>query len=547
MNRGARHGRAVLAMLLSLGVAAVPALAVAQTAILEGEFIYHTQARDTLIGLSRRLLQQPRRWRDLQVRNHVAVARRMPIGTAIRIPYSWLRMTPETASVAGVAGSVVQAGNPLAAGEVLSQGSLIETGADGSVTLDLADGSVITLQKSSALQLDEMQRVDGAGAAHDIRLKLQSGRLESVVKPHGDVGRFEIVTPVAVSAVRGTHFRTSFSDDSARATTETLQGSVAVAGATAAVSVPAGFGTLVDHAAAPLPPVTLLPPPDLSALPTSYSLPLLNISWPAVAGASAYRLQVASDPDFHTIARDLRSPQPSAGVPAPPDGNYWLRVRSIDRFGLEGPDAVRAFVQHLLPAAPVPTTPKPAARVTGTQVTFQWTAVAADARYRLQVARDAAFTDLILEREVSATNQALADGLLPGTYFWRVATLDAQGESGAWSEVQSYRQRAGAPTPAPPTLRDHQLLLSWEAQAGQTYRVQLARDPDFRYVVEDQPLTVPRLSMRAPRAGTYYARVQSVDPDGTAGPFGPSRRVDVPAPRWIRIVLPIVMLLPLLQ
>jgi len=546
MNCGRCRGGAMLALLLCLGGAAGPAVATAQAATLEGEFIYYTQARDTLIGLSRRLLQQPQRWHDLQVRNHVAAARRMPIGTAIRIPYSWLRMTAETASVAGVSGSVVQAGSSLATGEVLSQGSVIETGADGSVTLDLADGSVITLQKSSALRLDEMQRVSGASAAHDIRLKLRSGRVETVVKPHGDVGRFEIVTPVAVSAVRGTRFRTSFSDDSARATTETLQGSVAVAGA-ATVSVPAGFGTLVDRDAPPLQPVALLPPPDLSALPTRYSLPLLNVSWPAVAGARAYRVQVATDPDFHTIARDLQSPRPSVGIPAPPDGNYWLRARSIDQFGLEGPDAVRTFVQHLLPAAPVPIDPKPAARVTGTQVTFQWTAVGADARYRLQVARDALFADLILEREVSVTTHATVDGLAPGMYFWRVATRNPQGESGAWSEVQSYRQRASAPTPEPPTLQDHQLLLAWEAQTGQTYRVQLARDADFKYVVVDQTLAVPRLSMRAPYPAIYYARIQSVDPDGTAGSFGPSRRFEVPPPRWVRILLPLVMLLPLLQ
>ncbi len=57
------------------------------------------------------------------------------------------------ASVAKVAGTVTSAGQPVTAGQRLSQGSLVETGADGSVAIDLADGSRIVLHKSSSLRL----------------------------------------------------------------------------------------------------------------------------------------------------------------------------------------------------------------------------------------------------------------------------------------------------------------------------------------------------------------------------------------------------------
>ena len=136
----------VLPAILMLAAFGAPA----QSGASEAEFLYHAQNGDTLIGLGRRLLRDPLRWHDLQVRNHIATPRRIPLGTVIRIPYAWLRLSPETATVSSVAGVAVHDGKPLVSGETLAQGSRIETGVDGSVTLDLADGSVITFSFSAS-------------------------------------------------------------------------------------------------------------------------------------------------------------------------------------------------------------------------------------------------------------------------------------------------------------------------------------------------------------------------------------------------------------
>jgi len=136
----------VLGLGLMLGIL-IPRPALAQAAIATSEFQYHAQPRDTLIGLGRRLLLEPRRWRELQSRNHIADPRRIPRGAIIQIPYEWLRTGAETASVVNITGAVQQAGAKIAPGDVLPEGSVIETGSDGSVTIDLADGSVVTLQK----------------------------------------------------------------------------------------------------------------------------------------------------------------------------------------------------------------------------------------------------------------------------------------------------------------------------------------------------------------------------------------------------------------
>ncbi len=115
--------------------------------------------------ISQRLLIDPRRWTEVQFRNRIADPRRIPLGTQIRIPYGWLRLNPEVGTVTAVSGDVRDTDGPINTGDTLPEGSQIHTGPDGSVTLSLGDGSVITLQKSSTLTLDGMRRITGAPEA----------------------------------------------------------------------------------------------------------------------------------------------------------------------------------------------------------------------------------------------------------------------------------------------------------------------------------------------------------------------------------------------
>lgn len=528
-----------------LAALVLPALATAQSALTGGEFVYRARDRDTLIGIGRRLLNEPRRWNEVQVRNRIADPRRIPLGTEIRIPYEWLRMVPEVATVSAVSGDVRDAARALTAGQTLSAGSQIETGADGSVTLRLADGSQVTLQKSSVLTLEEMRRVSGLPATHDTRLKLQSGRLQTGVKAQGDMGRFEIQTPVAVSAVRGTEFRSAFEPGGGNAITETLDGLVAVTG-TATVSVPANFGTRVERNGAPLAPTQLLAPPDLQAVPGTNGLSQLRIQWPAVVGAAGYRVQLAPDADFRSFLVDAELGVPLVDVPAPTDGNYWLRVRSVDRLGLEGQDAVKMLTQRRLPATPVLASPGPGASLFGDGAAFAWTGIEPGVRYRLQIARDPDFTDLLVDRVAGEAADAGVDSVPPGKYLWRVSGSDERGESGEWSPAQGYTQHPRSPVPRPPAFAARDMQLQWQGEEGVRYRIQIARDPQFRELLLDRTVDTPELSIPRPHAGKYYARVQTITDDGTIAPYGETRALEVPVPRWLKILLPLLAIATLI-
>lgn len=523
---------------------AARAQAAAPQTLPEPEFVYRFQPRDTLIGLSRRLLLQPQRWPELQQRNRIANPLTIRPDTPVRIPYAWLKLGAGTARVQSVTGTVTRAGNPVTAGEVLPEGALIETGADGAVSLAFANGSIATLQKNSVLRLEHLRQVDGVAEGHSAGLRLESGRIETVVPPRRDVGRFEIVTPVAVSAVRGTRFRAGFDPADGDALTETTEGTVGVASADDAVAVPAGFGTRVAADGAVLPPVALLPAPDLSAVPQTNTQPVLQVRLQPVGGAASYRIQLAGDADFHAIHFDGESPTGEADIAALPEGDYWLRARAIDANGIEGADEVRQVLQRPLPVAPALVLPAADARLAGTP-DHEWAPVTGAASFRLQIARDAQFVELIAERETGATRLSVAD--LPASrYFWRVAGIDGQGRQGEWSPPGTYALRPPAPAIEPPVILGRELQLHWTAWPDATYRLQISRDARFRDILVDARSDTASLTLRKPVAGTYHARVQILDPQGGEDPFGEARSIDIGLPSWLKIALSATVLLPLL-
>ncbi len=497
------------------------------------DFVYYCQRGDTLIQLGRRLLVQPERWREVQMRNGIADPLRIPLGTPLRIPHDWLRLAPYAATVDAVSGHVTRGGAPVQSGESLAEGSVIETAADGAVTLHLADGSVVTLQKSGTLELQRLRRVEGVEATHSTRLKLETGRVETVVPPRQGMGRLDIATPVAVSAVRGTRFRASHVG--AAGTNETLEGAVAVSNALGAVAVPAGFGTRIERDTPPLAPRPLLPAPDLAGLPEVMSSAEFALTWPSVEGARQYRVQLATDPSFQSIVDDRIMDSPALSVPLA-DGKYWLRARAIDAHGIEGFDAVRPVEQARAPSPPALLSPASTARSTDRETRFHWAAAESADTYRLQVARDPGFADVVIDERLGGTSFDV--GSLPvGRYFWRVTGSNPRGGAGVWSEPRSFEQRPPPPVVDAPEIGRHQVTLRWSAASGGPYRVQLARDAGFERIVSDVVSATPEATVMKPFPGTYHVRVQVLAADGQADPFGPARRVAVPLPPWLPVLL----------
>lgn len=493
--------------------------------------IYRVRDTDTLISLTRRLVIAGHRWQELAAFNRLARPDRLKPGSDLRLPIDWLRWEPGNTTVVSSSGTVRSDQGTLQPGAIIAAGTHLSTGADGMLVLALPDGSQLVIPGNSTLLLQRARALPGSDAP-DIGVELSSGQTDVKARKHRDTGRFEIKTPTAVTAVRGTEFRVHFTPQADTATAETLEGVVAVATPAAAVSVPQNYGTAAGRSGPPLPPVQLLAPPDLAGVAQRSTTATASISFAPVAGARTYRLQVSGSEDFVPLLQDLSLPDTRAQLDALPDGSYWIRVRALDANGIEGRDATRRIEIRALPAAPAVTSTTGTQSVAGTPGVLQWSGQGA--RFHVQLATDEAFTSPLLDRNDLDAHALQAGDLAPGRYFWRVAALSGSGESGPWSAVQTLvRRPAAAQILAIDAGRDHPPLLQLpEAATGYRCVVQVARDALFTRAVQQQSCDGPRLQWPKLRGGRYFARARWVDEAGYSGEPGAVREFRVPYPTW---------------
>lgn len=502
-------------------------------------------AGDTLIALAQRYLAKPGQWQALSRVNHIGNPRRLPVGAVLCIPVDLMKATPRPGVVLEVVGEASleppAAGNklspgkkqappaplpahPVRQGDAIPAGTTLRTGGDGYVTVQLADGSILKVQADTQARLDSSQQYEEAGFFASAWSVLR-GRVESLVAHlTGGQPRYQIKTPQATLGVRGTEFRVS--TNAQRTTSETLSGTVAVSNGKQTTVIQGGQGTIAAthaavEAAAPLPPA-----PVLDGLPTLYERPLIRLDLPTVPGAASYRVRIAEDADFRRVRAEASSAQPRFRIADLPDGPYHLHVRVANAQGLEGMDASTTFRLKARPEPPLATGPADKGKVRGQEAKFSWTTHPQAQAYRLQVARDTAFTQLVLEQaDIADTHFTLS--LSPGDYHWRVATTAAatpqsQGtpDKGPWGDAQLLLMREPPAVPPPPQITADSLLFHLQAEPGQRFEFQMAADAAFTASLAEVASSQPDVSMpRPPEGGRWYVRYRAIDADGFIGPY----------------------------
>ncbi len=501
------------------------------------DWTYRARPGDTLWDLGARYLKADVQWQQLQAHNRIGDPYRLTPGQTLRFPVPWLRVQPAPARVLALRGHVqvsdpIHGTRPLQADMLLTIGSQVQTGDDASVTLGFADDSRLQLRENSQLQLDQLSSYGATGMV-DTRVRLQRGRSSSQVTPaRGPASRYIITAPTATSSVRGTLFRVNAGDQDSPASTEVVEGHVQVGNQRGRRVIDAGHATLVRTAdAAPTTPQPLLPAPALldSQL-RLQPLPLLA-TWQPLTAAIRYRVEVvlAAAPDVQLFAREVSTPQ--IQIDTLPPGQLRLLVRAVDADGVEGLDAARDFsVPEGLPA-PLTLAPTHGQTLHQLQPRFEWAKVAGATGSVLQVADNPNFVQPLVEQTSRGQQLRINRPLAVGDYFWRVASLDAQGAPGRYGQALPL-QLSDTPVATPlQSDKDHKglLTLRWPADSGaQHYRVQIARDAAFSRLLLDRQLDVPEVSFKRPwRGGTLHVRVQSIADDGYAGMFSAPQQIQL--------------------
>ena len=271
-------------------------------------------------------------------------------------------------------------------------------------------------------------------------------------------------------------------------------------------------------------------------------------AWSPVAGAEEYEFEVAADARFNSPVLghgkdDFRTKNTRATLTeTAPNGTYWWRVRAIGRNGGASDWSRGRSFRKNWASATVLRSPTGGATITypTTPLTLSWSPVAGARTYLVSVATDPRLGSLIPINgaakpvETSATTLTPAAALGPGTYYWGVTPLDAEGNRGVPSSVGSFTWSWPSTTTlhvddlaAAPELYDPRF--SWNPVAGAArYEVEINSSVDFapgsKVCCTGTSINTSLSPTVVFKSNTYYWRVRALDMDGHTGVWnlGPS-------------------------
>ncbi len=351
-----RAQAALFLVAISISFAALAQVpASSANAVKEPSLPYIVRPKDSVIKFSRDMLIDPRGWPEVAKFNQLKDANVIFPGQTLNIPLRFLKSTPAGGKVVSAEGDVTLGGSAMQAGAVFSDGAKIKTGINSSAVIELGDGSRVKILPSSLAEVVTnrnyaMRDASKSGSTNWFSglMRLSEGALEALAsKTTKRAKDLQVETPTSLVGVRGTEFRVAFDDPLGKAArTEVIEGLVRADNPAQAsgADLPKGTGAVVKPLEKEIKVVVLLPAPDLAGIPSEVLKPQGNWPMPTLAGASAYKVQVASDEQFDKIVRDLKidgKSGSSADLGSLPNGNWFARVRGIDAVGLEGFNSVK--------------------------------------------------------------------------------------------------------------------------------------------------------------------------------------------------------------
>ena len=451
-------------------------------------------------------------------------------GDNLRIPLAWLQRQPNPARVNSVTGSVQLISGSDGTKRPLTSDSLIRVGDEirsqaGTATIELADGSVVRISPHSRLAFNRLTQYGKSGMV-DTRLRLNQGEIETQVKPVIEGGsRFEIETPSAVAAVRGTMFtlRTAPGMTDLRVT----EGEVSFGPPGQTRRIPAGYSASVSTAGVGRMSIRRLPPaPEINPLPQQLKQLPAQLSW-TPNGANSHRVDIfdaesgrwinsseVSDNDFDINLLD--------------NGRYEIHLAAVDNRGMAGMPGVTSFEVDLQARTAVLEQPEPGATVNDDMPEFRWQLRGENEVARVEIAENKDFGNTIATSEWAPDESALPSRpLTPGQYYWRVVT-EAGGNSVATSEARSLVVNGTLPPVRIISVNyvDSQVRVFWQrVDTATDYRLQLSEEPGFNNIIKEATLSDTTAALRLIPGRRYFVRLKALSDGPLESRWGPGREL----------------------
>ena len=408
---------------------------------------YVVRPSDNLSKFGRDMLISPRAWNEVARFNQLKDPNVIFPGQKLNIPLRFLKSVAASGKVISAEGDVTLGGSAMQPGATLADGTKIKTGVNSSAVIELGDGSRVKILPGSLAEIltnrdYAMRDASKSGSTNWFSglMRLSEGALEVLAsKTAKRAKELQVETPTSLVGVRGTEFRVAFDDPLGKAArTEVIEGLVRADNPAqqSSANLPMGTGAVIKPTEKSIQVVLLLPAPDLSGVTGEVLKPSGSWPMPTLAGASAYRVQVASDENFDKIARDLKVSAISVDLSSLPIGNWFARVRGIDGAGLEGYNSVKLIA---VKEEQWKVTYSSMGVVDG-KTMLGWKGQQAggqamvDGNYSVVLAQDAALTQSVVNLQTENNNTHLWLGdLQPGVYYIRL-----QSDAGLRSEIYRF-------------------------------------------------------------------------------------------------------------
>ena len=197
-----------------------------------------------------------------------------------------------------------------------------------------------------------------------------------------------------------------------------------------------GWSSMVDVIVS----VCVLPSAPILSDPGS-SLPspaTYTVSWSSVSGATGYKVQQATSPDFSGALEITKYGNSiDVSVIANVTTTYYYRVAAFNSCGQGSwSNTVDMIVVYSCPVPSAPNLSDPGSSLTSPATyTVSWSSVSGATSYKIQEATNASFTSGLQEYTTSSTSRSFSHTVTTTTtYYYRVAAVNSCGQGG-WSNV----------------------------------------------------------------------------------------------------------------
>ncbi|TNC79604.1 MAG: hypothetical protein C9356_18325 [Oleiphilus sp.] len=498
-----------------------------------GDWYYTFRPTDSMQSISKRFLNTNHDWPELVRYNRIDDVNSLQAGSIIRIPIAWLKFQPQPAKVLSVDGNVLIKKDRFSQYQLLKANTLIQVGFEimsrnGTALIKLADNSIVRVESDTQLSFNRMSHFGETGMV-DTRLRLKKGGVISEVAPLEKGSRFEIRTPSAVAAVRGTEFR--LRSDASGSQIEVTEGNVEFSHAHGSQTVGAGEGARVNVNSAIITSKKLYEAPARSFSAKSVGELPFKLSWEPSAGAKSYKYELRVDSPAGNVLQSKQLSSPEVELEHVSNGDYQVAMRAIDKDGFEGMDDVASVSVELDGDTPSLLLPIQSSIVNSSELEFGWSLKRPETKSKLQVSTDRDFVDFVYEGQFqSETKLAMNNQLDPGVYYWRVIGLSADHvESASDSRKLSVRGLMNETRILSVNYVGNQVGLFWNSiDEANGYILQISDSKNFLRILREETIQKPSAFLKLTPGKNYYARIKGIPNELFESEFGPSETLFIP-------------------